>query len=1297
MRKFIGIVFFILLNSFAFSQNLSKTKKEINDNIKKIEWETIKRIEISESQFESFLYFQNAVFDEKYGNLPVFFERIKSPSINDQLMYKTYDEVYVELTNAELLILGENSKIITNDISIDISLSIEKKIPYSNVMILPFRRNSLTGKYEKLVSFKPEISYKKTDLKHTSTERVYASNSVLASGNWYKFYVSSTGIFKITYNDLIGLGVNVQNINIQNVRIYGNGAGKLPEDNLSFRYDDLIENSISVTDINNNGSFDEDDYILFYGQSQIKWKYDTTDRKFHHKINDYSDLTAYFFNADLGIGKRIIDQASLTNAANVSITTFNDYACHEKDSANLIKSGREWYGEAFDIITSHGFNFNFPNIDGTSKVHITTNLAARGTSNSNFTINTNGIINNLTIASVGTSAQSAYANAGTITDSISTSNPNISVLITKATYNAIGWLNYVEINVRRNLIFSGNQTSFRDTKSVQIGNIGEYSIGNCTSNLKIWEVTNPLDVKNQLYNNSGSTNSFRSTLDSIREYIIFNDINYGNIRLGGKIENQNLHSLGQYDFIIVSYPDFLSQAYRLAKIHEDRDTLSVVVVTPQQIYNEFSSGNQDATGIRDFIKMFYDRAGGDQELLPQYLLLFGDGSFDNKNRISANTNYIPTFQSVASLNPADSYVTDDYFGILDDIEGSGANGTLDVGIGRFTVQNYEEAKNAVDKVERYFSNSDLSSQGGACSTYSNAISNFGDWRNIICFVADDEDGSMHLDDADKMATFVDTTYNDYNIDKIYFDSYPQVSFSGGQRYPDVNDAITKRVEKGALILNYTGHGGEVGWAHERVLTVEEINSWSNSNNMPAFLTATCEFSRFDDPGRTSAGEYVFLNPNGGAIALFTTSRLAMAAANSTLNMNFYKKVFEKINGKYPKMGDNIRTSKVASGQNYNLRNFVLIGDPALQLAFPTNKVVTSSVNSHLISTVIDTLKAFSKVTVSGYIANSNGVKQTNFNGLLYPSVFDKKMLYTTLSNDPTLSPARNFSLQKNILYKGKVSVKNGDFNFSFIVPKDIAYNYGIGRISYYAKNENSDATGFYENSNFIIGGTDTNNSNDITCPNIRLYLNDSKFVFGGITDENPLLLAYVSDSNGINTVGNGIGHDLTAVLDEKTDKSYSLNDYYEADLDTYRSGVIRYPFSALSEGNHNLKLKVWDIYNNSSEAYTEFVVASSASLALNHVLNYPNPFTTKTSFFFEHNQPCCDLEVQIQIFTITGKLCKTINAIVLTNGFRAEPIEWDGLDDYGDKIGKGVYLYKLRVRDKEGSYAEKLEKLVILK
>ena len=521
----------------------------------------------------------------------------------------------------------------------------------------------------------------------------------------------------------------------------------------------------------------------------------------------------------------------------------------------------------------------------------------------------------------------------------------------------------------------------------------------------------------------------------------------------------------------------------------------------------------------------------------------------------------------------------------------------------------------------------------------------------------------------------------------------QVSTPGGQRYPDANRDLNLAVQKGALIINYTGHGGELGLTHERVLGVSDINAWTNIDNLPAFVTATCEFSRYDDPERISAGEYVLLNPNGGGIALFTTSRLVYAAPNFTLNQNFYRKLQEEQPWGLPTMGDVIRMTKVLSGFAANNRNFVLLGDPAQRLSYPEHKIETTFINGP-IDNQADTVRALQLVTVKGRVRKADGNLFTDFNGVVYPTVFDKPDSIICLRNDPQNSFGFKFSAQRNLIYKGKATVKDGEFEFSFVVPRDIAYKFDHGRISYYAEGNNTNAHG--RSNEIVVGGSLLGTTVDNDGPGLRLFMNDDKFVFGGTTDESPLLLAFLTDSNGINTVGSGIGHDITAILDGNTGSTISLNDYYQADLDSYRSGRVAYPFKDLSEGRHTLRLKAWDVHNNSSEGYLEFVVAGSAQLALQHVLNYPNPFSTRTSFFFEHNRPCGNLNVMVQVFTISGKLVKTINEDMVCNGYRSNPIDWDGRDDYGQTIGRGVYVYSLRVRTDDGLSANHIDKLVIL-
>jgi hypothetical protein len=1305
----IRLTFCLFLTSsvLAFGQSRTTMSKALKPEYL-ISWSLPGQSKISDFETVRFLSFDGAQYAFSDGFLPRYFAEVPVNPNDQQVTVALRNETYLPLSDEESALIKDPSKI-TSEVKPLATVGFHKKKAQAVVTFIPIRKNPGSGKFEKLVSFDLETvsSQTRNELRAPHT---YAANSVLQSGDWYKIAVLADGIYKIDYAFFVALGIDVNSISPENIRIYGNGGGMLAASNAVNRPDDLLENAIFVSDGSDN-SFDINDYVLFYGQGPHRWKTGTGCSTFEHITNIYSDTTFYFLNVDLGPGKRIQSQASASAPATHTLNTFNDRAFHENESVNFIKSGNQWFGEYFDNIASYNFSFSFPNIDGSSLATVKANLASRyigGGLNANYSVTCQSGFGSMSVPPTAGDSYSPYANLSSTCFSFNPTSSNLTVTVNKLTSDAVAWMDYVEVNVRRQLTMNGSQMLFRDLSSVGAGNVAQFNLTS-SQPVQVWDVSDPDNVASQVLSNAGTLYQFAVESDSLREFISFTGTSFLDPIASMKVPNQNLHAIAQKEFIIVAHPDFMDEAIELAAHHENHDTLSTTVVTPQQIYNEFSSGAQDPVAIRHFVKMFYDRAASASDM-PRYLLLFGDGSYDNKKRFgNSNTNFIPTYQSDNSTIYTESYVSDDYYGLLDDNEGLflpivPSNEYVDIGIGRFPVKTKAEARVAVDKIFKYTKTGIPPSveNNNSCLNVQTATP-FGDWRNIVCFIGDDEDGGLHQGSppsssgAEQLAVLVDTTYNDYNVDKIYLDAYPQASTPGGERYPDVNDAINKRVEKGALIVNYTGHGGEVGLAHERVVEVAQINKWANINALPLFFTATCEFSRYDDPERTSAGEYVFLNPNGGGIALMTTVRLVFASPNFTVNKNFFKSVFVPIAGVMPRLGDLYEYMKDQPGGNYvNSRNFTLLGDPALTLAYPKYDVATDSVNHAAVTaSSSDTLRALTLVTVSGHLKDGSGAALTGYNGVLYPTVYDKSQSITTLSNDgPLQSPPFTFKLQKNILYKGKVSVTDGKFTFSFVVPKDIAYAYGIGRISYYAENGSEDANGYYEK--VIIGGSNDSALADNAGPEVKLFMNDDKFVFGGLTDENPELFAKLKDEYGVNTVGNGIGHDITAVMDGNTDDVIVLNDYYQADLNSYKSGSIRYPFSELSEGKHTLSLKVWDVYNNSSQSYTEFVVSKSAELALDHVLNYPNPFTTKTQFFFEQNRCCQTLEVQLQVFTVSGKLVKNISKFVQAEGYRSDPIEWDGRDDFGDKIGKGVYIYKLRVKADDGSAAEKFEKLVIL-
>lgn len=1105
-------------------------------------------------------------------------------------------------------------------------------------------------------------------------------NSVLSDGDWYKISVVQDGIHKLSYSNLSTLNIDLDNLQISDIQLFGNGGGMIPKSNSEARYIDLEENAIQIVDQNGNNIFEEDDYILFFGQSPHRWKFNENTKLFEFSQHLYSDKTFYFLTiSDSNSGKRILEKSIESNYNNTT-SIFNTYKIHEKETENLIGSGMNWYGERFDLQNTQSFTFDFEALEETFPIYIKTSFAARSLNPSVFNVVVNGItVQQINISNIVNNYATAYAKTGSGLNSFYSSSSIIDVILNynATAANSLGWLDYIELNAISKLKMYNNQILFRDVSSVDLGKVTKFNITEATNNVNVWDVSDPTNITSLNTQFLNDTLIFIAKTDSLCEYLAFDGTNYYSPVLEGSISNQNLHSLASnIEYVIISHPSFLSAAYRLADFHVQEDGLNTVVVNTEEIYNEFSSGSQDIGAIRDFLKMLYDR---DNSRL-KYTLLLGDGSYDPKDRIENNTNYIPTYQSANSTNPTLTYVTDDFFGLLDDDEGLFNNDLVDIGIGRMPVQSLLEADAMVDKIEKYYSDD-----------------SFGDWRNVISFIADDgdaNDGNVHMWQADSLANIVRNIYPNINIQKFYLDNYEQISTPGGPRSPDMQESINRQITKGSLLVNYTGHGGELGWTQERILEISQINDWENINKLPLFMTATCKFSRFDDPEKTSAGEHVFLNPNGGAIALLSTTRLVYSSPNYNLNTKFINVLFESENGENPRLGDVFRKTKVLSGTAVNNRNFTLLGDPALKLAMPSYNIETTSVK--------DTIKALEEVTIEGEIKDESGNIAAHFNGVVYSTVFDKEITETTLGQE-SCTPM-SYKIQDNIIYKGQASVVNGKFSFSFVVPKDITYDYGSGRLSYYAISDDQniiDARGVDQS--FVIGGISSEVEYDYDSPVITLFINNEDFVSGGLTDKNPLLLAFIDDFSGINTVGNGIGHNITCVLDNQTSNPIILNDFYESDKDDYKSGKIQFPFSDLDEGEHILTLKVWDVFNNSSESSIVFRVVDGNSLAywnnnfiISDFINYPNPVHTTTNFYFEHNRADDILEVSLNIYSVSGILVKNLSKSFISSGYRLGPFSWDGNDKFGSPVSPGIYIATLNVNTSAGETDIKSTRIIIL-
>ncbi|MCB2219393.1 MAG: type IX secretion system sortase PorU [Bacteroidetes bacterium] len=1261
-RIFVSIILFI------FNVSVVLANSEIIDRT--LSWNGIKKIELGPSNSYYMLHFAGSLNEPSDDFLPRFYENFRMSDRTSSINATIKHAIYEPLSAAELSVLQGLDKIETEIIP-ESFIGYESGNPIASISFIPLRKNPVTGQVEKLVQFSILINSSLSTSPLLKSGN-YASNSVLATGNWYKIAVSKTGIYKLSYQNLADLGMSVGNLNPKHLRIYGMPGGMLPESLDVPRADDLQEFSIYVEG-ESDGVFGASDYILFYGEGPNTVNYDPNRQILKSQVHLYSDYTYYFITADLGEGKRIASDTPPAGDPNNFVNTYNDFIHYEQEDNNLIGSGRQWYGEKFDLYTEISREFNIQGIETNEKMTFTAAAAARSdiSSSFGFYINNTKILQ-LAIQNTNSSnPNSDFAKARTDSSQFYPPSENISLKIVynKTLNSSVGYLDYFNMNFTRDLSFASGQMAFRSFSTISTEAITKYTLSKANDNVIIWNVTDPVSVKSIETDYSNTKLEFIHASSSLQEFVAFDGSSFYTPENLGSVANQNLHALDNFDYVILTHPDFKSEAQRLADFHVEESNMNVLVVEPQLIYNEFSSGSQDITAIRDFLKMLYDRRS--PAAPPIYLLLFGDASYDFKNREENNTNFIPSWQSPESLNPVGSYVKDDFYGLLD----GGGDSFVDLSIGRFVVSSAEQAKTAVDKVLHY-------------AVHKPAV--MGDWRNIICLMADDEDSNLHFGDAEELADSISSLMPEINIDKIYLDAYPQVSTPSGERYPDANLDLNNRINRGALIVNYVGHGGEGGLAHERVVEIADINSWDNFDNMPVFITATCEFSRFDDPGRTSAGEYVFLSSKGAGVALFTTTRATYAGANMQLNKNFYKYALERVNGQYHRMGDVIRLAKNASGSVENKSKFSLLGDPALKFAFPEHNVISSMI-TNTEKEIIDTIQALLKVTISGEIQDFDGNKLDGFNGTLYPTVFDKPSRYSTLANDPASFP-NEFRIQKNALYKGKANITNGEWSFTFIAPKDIAYQFGFGKLSFYARNENIDGNGCFNS--VVIGGYNQNAVADNQGPEINLFMNDFNFTFGGLTDENPKLLAEIFDESGINTVGSGIGHDLIVTLDD--DKTYIINDYYEAGLNDYKNGNVRYPFYDLSNGRHTLTLRAWDIYNNSSVATTEFIVAESGEMALINLMNYPNPFKAGTHFTFEHNQAEQPLEVSLQIFALNGQLVKSLDDFYQADGYKYKSPVWDGRGEDGNKL-QGMFVYRLTLQNQDGSVVEETNKLVILK
>lgn len=1233
------------------------------------------------------LYYMGLESGTYVGSMPVF---IQSYRIYDDQVKAKVELEHVKslpLSDEEMQVAG--SSVFPADFDIEAYPLRSRDESLLSVRINPIRQRG--GVYEKLLSATLSVTLT-PDYSVQRSNQAYATRSAMASGDWYKIGLSETGVYKLTYNDLSELGVDVASVDPRQIRIYHNGGGVLPEMNSVSRPDDLVEVPVYVAG-ESDGRFDNSDYILFYGRGPVTWSLDTAKMAYVHHQNPYDDYAYAFVVTGLGQGKRISEAVPPSAAPQSVVNQFIDYQVHERDEYNLHRVGRTYYGDKMDLTSTQNFDFSFPNIVTDKLSCVKTALAGRNFKPATFEVYVNDM-KKATYSIATTTGASDKPWGFDVGGWVNTNPSNETVRVTlrhnaMGYNNSVGYVDYIVVNAWRHLKMTGTQMAFRNPDAAIINKVYEYQLSGASQQVQVWNVTDPMTpvkVNGQL---NGSTLSFKVNGNVNNAFIAFNGSSFCAAKAFGKVENQNLHGVRDVDYLILTYDGFISQAERVKAIHNRIDPeLNVMITTPEKVYNEFSCGAKDVTAIRDFCRMLYLDSSVGHKI--KYLLLLGDCSYDYKNRTGV-VDFVPSFESVKSLAMAETFVTDDYFGFMDFNEGSIYHSIADIGIGRFPVQTVEQASQMVDKIERYIVKDETTMQP---------------WRNTVTFFTDDEGG--FVSNAETLSANLKNVGGDgVVVDKIYLDAYTQISAPGGEIAPDVNAAINSRVEKGTLVLNYIGHGGEVQLSEEKILQRKDVDSWRNAPMYPLMITGTCEFSRYDDHMRTSLGEYAILNQYGGMIAMFTTSRVTYGPHNQSFATGVYSNLFRIQGEEHYRLGDVYRMAKT-SGREEEKR-YVFFGDPALRLAYPKLKVETVSINGQypgydLDSVQIndttwetypvyrDTISALQPVEIEGVVKDLEGQIATGFNGVVSVIVYDKE---AELSTYGTTASVYNFKLRNSVIFNGKTEVKDGRFKIEFIVPRDIAYRFGQGLINYYATDYEVDANGNCDS--FIIGGFYDEAFEDNDPPEVRLFVDDTLFVSGGMTGQNPLLLAFVEDESGINTTGAGIGHDITATLSGPSKNSYCLNDYFVGEIGRPGKGVITFKMQDLADGDYTLTLKVWDIYNNSNTATIDFTVVNNAGMVMENAFNAPNPVTDETYFVFDHNQIGNNMDVDIYIYDIMGRWVTTLSQQVTGTSTRIAPIRWNGRGSRGENLRNGVYIYRIVATNDQGETATLVSKLVLSK
>ena len=1079
---------------------------------------------------------------------------------------------------------------------------------------------------------------------------IHSQSSIFKTGQWIKIGVLESGVYKVDKSFFEQNNLNTESINPNKIRIFGSGYnGSVPQLNSESSLFQPVEIESSFYG-DNDDVLEEGEFIYFYLQSSDKIFFDSINSIVSSNKNIYTDSSFYLLSYELGERKTISKEVNIIEYDSSSNYGFN-YFHYEKDIYNIIQSGREWYGKIFS--SGDLLSVNLFDIKNESDIDIEISLISRSTYNSNFTVSFNDqLLSDIEMDIIKDKLygeKSINKKARINSKVVNKENNSINVKY-QGTGSAISYLDYLKINSIIPLNYENQQIIFYSKPQDHNYNV-RYNISS-NQNIRTWNITNPYKViPLKIKKEDESKYYFISDNTQFRNNIIFDISKLKSPVYHASIKNTDILNHNNPELLIITSDEFLGYANTIKELRENNDYMSVKIVNVSEIFNQFSAGNQDVSSIRNYIKYIYNTSQNNLK----YVLLFGDCSYDYKDRIPNNTNIVPIYQSYNSSNNIYSFSSDDYFGFLDSDEGSwlesiSGDHDLEVSIGRIPAKNTMDADAYVKKLIRYSDKKNL----------------LGDWKKNIYLVADDGDGNIHQNDAENHFDFLNDSFGEYNIKKIYLDNYDQPVIDGVHMSPNAKKDLDEAIIDGSLILNYVGHGNEFLWTEEKILNNNSIYSWNNRLRLPLFVTATCEFGKYDDPLITSGGEMLLNKENGGAIALLTTTRPVFSKTNFKLNNQFYKNVFKKVNGKHLRLGDIFKSTKNNSLSGSINRNFSLLGDPSLMLNYPNFKI---NING------IDTISAGDEVTIKGNIIDDFGNKVNSFSGNLYVNIFDKINSKTTLGDESSPFKFREWD---NIIFKGLSSVNNGDFEFQFKVSKNIDYSYNEGKLSLFGIDsiQGFEASSY---SNFIIGGTSESYEIDMTPPDVEIFINNYDFNSGDVVTKNPLLIVDVFDDNGINVSNKNEFLLPKAIIDDSI--NVSLLRYFSQVKDSYTKGKILYPLNNISKGKHKIKINISDNYNNITTKEVVFIIGEKNKPIISELMNYPNPFSETTTFKFHNKDYGQPLKIDLQIFDLRGNLLHSISENYEISPYIIENLIWDGTDLNGYSLPQGIYIYKLHVQN----------------